>query len=714
MSKKPENSLPRRTLNFLHEWESFRFSRKPHSMMLMVILFVNVLLVLLAAWVISAFAVPGNENTGFFTAVYHTFTMILDAGCIESVITDLSGANLFLIIFCLVVIVVCMITFTGALIGYATNVVSNLIENANANSIKLRISGHVAVLGWNTRASEIINDLLYCRTWQKVVVLSEGNREAILDEINERLADTIERENAALEESVRQMPRLKKFFYMHKHKLRNNVAVVVREGDVFSAVHLNNIQLNKAKSIIILGKDLRSAIREGASSDEETEKGDNRTVKTLIQVVDIASNVLSADNQKVVVEIENEWTGDLVDKIIRAKLNLDKCRVVPFRVHTVMGQLLSQFSLMPELNKVYSSLFSNKGTSFFARSQARPASDIDFAETYLNTHRRALPLLFIKDEMTREDFFYYMADSDKDIDIASDRAMGTCPVGLNKDYWLPEKHVLILGSNSKISNVMDGYENFCSEWTNEKHPQIVHVTVVDDEEKLQRENFYSRYKFVENCVPARIIERDKIADIIKDFVYEHPDNSSILILSDDTVPDDDIDAKMMTFLIYAKDVINRARVNKRNVNFNVDIIAEVMDPRHVDLVRSYDVDNVVISNRYISKMVTQISEDFARYNLYADIMDYDDMETAVYDGIEIYIKKAGEYFSELPPKNTPVDTVIRSVYEASRRFWGSEMDFAMLLGYIDTRGKVTLFGGARDQQTVTLTAEDKLIVFSNH
>ena len=714
MSRKSENSLPRRTLNFLHEWESFRFSRKPHSMMLMLILYVNVLLVLLAAWVISAVAMPNSGNTGFFTAVYNTFTMILDAGCIESVITDPAGANIFLIIFCLVVIVVCMITFTGALIGYATNVVSNLIENANANSIKLRISGHVAVLGWNTRASEIINDLLYCRTWQKVVVLSEGNREEILEEINERLADTIERENAALEESVRQMPRLKKFFYMQKHKLRNNVAVVVREGDVFSAVHLNNIQLNKAKSIIILGKDLRSAIREGASADEETEKGDNRTVKTLIQVVDIASDVMSADNQKVVVEIENEWTGDLVEKIIRAKLNLDKCRVVPFRVHTVMGQLLSQFSLMPELNKVYSSLFSNKGTSFFARSQARPASDIDFAETYLNTHRRALPLLFIKDEMTREDFFYYMADSDKDIDIASDRAMGTCPVGLNKDYWLPEKHVLILGSNSKISNVMDGYENFCSEWTNEKHPQIVHVTVVDDEEKLQRENFYSQYKFVENCVPARIIERDKIADIIKDFVYEHPDNSSILILSDDTVPDDDIDAKMMTFLIYAKDVINRARVNKRNVNFNVDIIAEVMDPRHVDLVRSYDVDNVVISNRYISKMVTQISEDFARYNLYADILDYDDMETAVYDGIEIYIKKAGEYFSELPPKNTPVDTVIRSVYEASRRFWGSEMDFAMLLGYIDTRGKVTLFGGARDQQTVTLTAEDKLIVFSNH
>ena len=119
-------------------------------------------------------------------------------------------------------------------------------------------------------------------------------------------------------------------------------------------------------------------------------------------------------------------------------------------------------------------------------------------------------------------------------------------------------------------------------------------------------------------------------------------------------------------------------------------------------------------NRYISKMVTQISEDFARYNLYADIMDYDDMNSAHYDGIEIYIKKAGEYFSELPPANTPVDTVIRSMYEASLRFWGKPNDFAMLLGYIDSRGKLTLFGGDREKQTVTLTDKDKLVVFTNH
>ena len=87
-ANRSEHSFPRRILNNLHEWESIRFSRKPHSIMLIGILLINVIMVLLSAWVISAVAMRGNENTSFFTAVYNTFTMILDAGCIEEVISD--------------------------------------------------------------------------------------------------------------------------------------------------------------------------------------------------------------------------------------------------------------------------------------------------------------------------------------------------------------------------------------------------------------------------------------------------------------------------------------------------------------------------------------------------------------------------------------------------------------------------------------------------
>ena len=66
----------------MREWTSIEFSQKPRRMVLLLIGLVNLLLILIAAWVISAFAMPGNEKMGFFAAVYNTLTMILDAGCI--------------------------------------------------------------------------------------------------------------------------------------------------------------------------------------------------------------------------------------------------------------------------------------------------------------------------------------------------------------------------------------------------------------------------------------------------------------------------------------------------------------------------------------------------------------------------------------------------------------------------------------------------------
>ena len=85
----------RKILDRLHEWESIRFSQKPRSMMLLFIVILNVFLLLSAAWVISAVAMPGGEHLSFFTAVYNTITMILDAGCIQALILDPGQTNLF-------------------------------------------------------------------------------------------------------------------------------------------------------------------------------------------------------------------------------------------------------------------------------------------------------------------------------------------------------------------------------------------------------------------------------------------------------------------------------------------------------------------------------------------------------------------------------------------------------------------------------------------
>lgn len=153
--------------------------------------------------------------------------------------------------------------------------------------------------------------------------------------------------------------------------------------------------------------------------------------------------------------------------------------------------------------------------------------------------------------------------------------------------------------------------------------------------------------------------------------------------------------------------------HKNDENFNIDIVVEIIDPKHYDILKSYDVHNVVISNRYISKMITQISENYALYYFYADIMTYDP-EGSSFDSKEVYVKKAGEYFEKLPPPGTSVAALIRTVFAKSRQFWGYAGDYAVLIGYVDTQNKKHIFSGDQLNQKVTLTGEDKLIIFSNH
>ena len=66
-----------------------------------------------------------------------------------------------------------------------------------------------------------------------------------------------------------------------------------------------------------------------------------------------------------------------------------------------------------------------------------------------------------------------------------------------------------------------------------------------------------------------------------------------------------------------------AKVAEVAATTNTDLSkVEIIDPKHHDIVNSYSVNNVVISNRYISKMVAQIGEVDALFDFYEDVLSY--------------------------------------------------------------------------------------------
>ncbi|MBR0106427.1 MAG: hypothetical protein IJM13_04320, partial [Lachnospiraceae bacterium] len=237
----------------IREWLSIQRAKNPAKVILMGILLFNVGFLFVASLIIHQLALTGTEHMGLLEAMYYTITMILDAGCVQFVIEDIGRSGVALAIICLVIIVIGMISFTGAVIGYVTNTISNYIDKSNTGSWKLRISNHLVILNWNTRASEIVNDLLYLPGLQKVVILVDGRKAEIEKEIEERLSDTISRENRALWESYAGYGFFKRQLLMWKNRCRNNLVVVVQQGDVFSSKQLHDISLEHARSVVILG-----------------------------------------------------------------------------------------------------------------------------------------------------------------------------------------------------------------------------------------------------------------------------------------------------------------------------------------------------------------------------------------------------------------------------------------------------------------------------
>jgi len=163
---------------------------------------------------------------------------------------------------------------------------------------------------------------------------------------------------------------------------------------------------------------------------------------------------------------------------------------------------------------------------------------------------------------------------------------------------------------------------------------------------------------------------------------------------------------------------------------SIDMIVEILNPKNFDIISSYSTNNIVISNRYISKITAQIGEKDAMFDFYYDILTYDDPEDVGMlspdeapgagsgsgsetgaegvDSKELYIKKVSGFFSEIPRPCTAAD-LIRAVYHAS-----PDDNKSVVLGYFRPDGEMILFEGDQSKIRLALSGEEKLIIFSNH
>ena len=131
----------------IREWFSIQLVKNPGRVVLFSILFFNIIFFIVSALIIRSLSLSGTEKMGFFEAAFYTVTMILDAGCIQFVISDIGQSGVAVAIVCLAIIVIGMVSFTGAVIGYVTNTISSIIDNSNSfEQLEKRVLEFIEIL----------------------------------------------------------------------------------------------------------------------------------------------------------------------------------------------------------------------------------------------------------------------------------------------------------------------------------------------------------------------------------------------------------------------------------------------------------------------------------------------------------------------------------------------------------------------------------------
>ena len=693
----------------IREWISIKIAKAPAFVVLMSILTANIVFISIAALIIMSLAPASLENTDFWSCVYYAVTMLVTG---YADIIDIGETGFLLIAFCMFTVIIGMIVFTGAVIGYVTEFISSFIENADSGSHKLHVSDHTVILNWNNRAAEIINELLYKNTKETVVILVDGNKNEVTDDINERLSDTIDTEYEAIKEESGKMRFFARRRFLRNNRLRNKLNVIVREGDTQSTKQLEDISIQFAKSVIILSDDNPAVTERPQDYSEYVGKGSISIIKTVLQVTHLSSEEGSRDNQQIVVEVKDDWILMLIETVIEQKMKDGRDSIIPVSANRILGQVFSQFSIMPELNVLFSRLFSNKGTSIFVQlSEDNDISEEEYITGYLNSRLYGVPITTMKGNDGKT-YCYYMADREDSINIISPEAVSVRKdllLSINPDFEIRNKHVIILGHNSKSISIMEGYKAFCSEWALKDGSDVLDITVIDDEKSLAELKYYEEYPFVKNVISSSIYDKNRICGVLDGYIKENSGNCCIILLSNDMVADEDIDADVLTYLVLVQDIFNRRLREDPMFDLgSIDLVVEILNPKNHEIIRNYSADNIVVSNRYISKMIMQIGEKREIFNLYNDILSYDEPDQATEGSKEMYIKKADEFFTLIPGPCSAAE-LIRSVYYQS-----PAENKSILLGYIPEGGEMVLFGGRQTDTSVKLSGKDKLILFSNH
>jgi Trk K+ transport system NAD-binding subunit len=550
----------------------------------------SLLFILLAAYIvdITEWGPPDDPNFTFTEAFWSSLLRTLDPGTMA----DDQGWGFR--------IMMLIVTFMGlfvitTLIGLVNNAIENKLEQMRKGRSLVIESGHTLILGWTPQIFTIVKELIISnlnRPNSCIVILADRDKVEMEDELFEKIPQ------------------------------RHNTHLVCRSGDPIDVDDLNLVSPQTSKSIIILPT-------EGLNPDATA-------LKTTLAITQ--SKNRRPEPYHITVQIHDPQNLDVAKMVGKDEIEI-------IQVSDMISRLIAQTCRQSALSIVYSELLGYDGDEIYFQEQPELVGKT-YGEIIFQFADSAVMGICPKDKLPivnppmdyklqpgdqimaiSEDFNTIRLSPPEETPLIKDAINGTPP------HEPTSESTIILGWNWRVPAIINELDNYVAEGS-----RVLVVSI----HKEAKEIVKRKCKEVKNqkieCMFGNTTDRE-LLNSLNITSFKH-----VIILSySDTVGLQQADSISLITLLHLRDITQK-------LEYPMCIVSEMLDQRNRALAEDAQADDFIVSDHFISLVITQVSQEKKLNAVFTDLFDA--------DGSEIYLKLAKNYVK----LNTPVNfyTVLES------------------------------------------------------
>lgn len=598
-------------------------------------------IMLLAAFVWLTGTAPSGQE-GHYTfgeAVWGNLMRTLDAGNMFDDAGWLFRTQMF-------AVTLLGIFVMSTLIGVLSSGLEERLEELRKGRSRVVESGHTVVLGWSEQIFAILAELVEANASQRdacVVILGDKDKVEMEDEIRDKVG----------------APR--------------STRIVCRRGNSIELGDLRLASIDTARSIIIVAPE-----HDGQRSDDP----DVDVIKALLAITNNPQR--KKERYHIVAEIRDPKNLEVAQMVGK-----DEAELV--LVGDLVARIMAQTCRQSGLSVVYQELLDFGGDEIYFKEE-RALHGKTYGDALFAYDRCAImgirprtgaPLINPPTETTIHpgDKLIVIAEDDDAIRLSPSKPADASLVQLSAPPASTPEKSLILGWNWRAPSVINELDAYV--------PPGSSITVVAD------------------VAGAEDILKAECAALKKQtLVFQHGDTTDrrtldglhvetydhiIVLCYADTLDAQKADATTLITLLHLRDIADRT--GKR-----VSIVSEMLDIKNRTLAEVTRADDFIVSDRLVSLMLSQISENKELNTVFKDLFSP--------EGSEIYLKPVGQYVKLGVPMT--YSTVVAAAAQKNESAIGYKL--SSFAGDATRAYGVTV--NPRKSDTVTFGPDDKVIVLA--